>query len=97
MALMDVIPEDEVRIESETLRVFGELRANAADAFYQRTRQRLERLAARFAEWNAGGQHAAALLSIKAGVGAICASIEEGKASRATCETFLERAYPANN
>ena len=91
VALMDVVPEDEARIEAETLRVFGELRENAADAFYQRTRQRLENLEQRFLVWNEGGQRSRSLAVIRDGVSAICATIEPGEASRAHCEAFLDQ------
>jgi thiol-disulfide isomerase/thioredoxin len=90
VALMDVVPEDEARIEAETLRVFDELKENAPDAFYQRTRQRLEVLTTRFAEWNEAGKHRQSMAVIRRSVGEICATIEDGNASRANCEAFLD-------
>jgi thioredoxin-related protein len=89
VGLIEMAPEDAGRIESETLRVFGEL-ANVENAFYQRTRVRLGRLDQQFREWNEDGQHADTIRSIRNGVLEVCSRIPADDAGRATCESFLK-------
>ena len=91
VGLIDIVPDDAERIERETLRVFGELRRNAANAFYQRTFLRIERLEERFLQWNEAGDRTDSLRAIRAGVMEICRTIGENEESRGNCESFLDQ------
>ncbi len=88
--LLELSPEDEKRIETETIRVFQELENIASNAFYQRTRVRLEQLEQSFAEWNRDGRHGASIRVIRAGVMEVCRRIPVEDESRQTCEAFLD-------
>jgi len=85
--LLEMTPEDEERIATDTVRVVGEL--GATRAFHQRPKAQLARLQKKLEEWNEGGGHAEAIVRIRRGVLAICEGIPAEDAARATCEGFL--------
>lgn len=91
--LIEMTPDDEERIQAETVRVVGEL--GAARAFHQRPKAQLERLQNKLEEWNQDGRHAAAITRIRKGVLGICAEVAGDAPARATCEGFLAPAPAA--
>jgi len=94
VGLLEMTPEDSARIERVGLDVLGEL-GNSPDAFYQRTRMRLEDLSAKLLEWGASGERAAVVERLRARTGEICNGLPAGDAGRSNCEGFLRPAAPA--
>jgi protein disulfide-isomerase len=88
MGLLEMTPEDTRGIERAGLSVLGELDA-APDAFYQRTRMRLEQLNSKLLEWGQSGEAAKVLETLRARTGEICRKLPEKDAGRASCENFL--------
>ncbi len=86
--LLRLVPADIGLIEKETIRVFDELDGRE-NAFYQRTRQRLGKLDAKFREWNADGANDKSIRLIYTKMQTICSSIPEIDESRTTCDSFL--------
>jgi hypothetical protein len=72
--------------------VLGEL-DDSPDAFYQRTRMRLEQLSGKLLEWSAGNAERAAVLArLRARTAEICKGLPADDAGRANCEGFLKPA-----
>jgi thioredoxin-like negative regulator of GroEL len=92
-ALIELAPQDSVRIESVAASVIGELDATP-DTFYDRNRRALERIGKRLAAWNKGGGHNDALRRLAAQMGSVCAKLPAGDPARATCGAVL-RARPS--
>jgi thiol-disulfide isomerase/thioredoxin len=94
VGLLEMTPEDTTRIERVGLEVLGEL-ADTPDAFYQRTRQRLEQLSSKMLEWGAGQPDRAAVVAkLRARTATACARLPSGDAGRASCDAFLSPAAP---
>jgi thioredoxin-related protein len=94
VGLIEMTPEDAQAIEQAGLRVLGEL-DGSPDAFYQRTRMRLEQLSAKLLEWGKGGDRASVIESLRRRTGEICRGMPEGDEGRVNCERFLNPAAPA--
>ncbi len=95
VGLIEMTPEDSARIERVGLEVLGELEGSP-DAFYQRTRQRLEQLSGRLLEWSAGDEARRAVVSkLRTRTAGVCAALPADDAGRANCEAFLKPADPA--
>jgi thiol-disulfide isomerase/thioredoxin len=94
VGLLEMTPEDSARVERVGLEVLGEL-GNSPDAFYQRTRMRLEDLSAKLLEWGTSGERAAVIERLRARTGEICSRLPAGDAGRSNCEGFLRPAAPA--
>lgn len=88
MGLIEMTPDDTVSIQATALQVIDELNASP-DAFYQRTRMRLEKLNERLLEWGQEGERREVISTLRAHVGRICAEMPEGDESRERCEGFL--------
>jgi thiol-disulfide isomerase/thioredoxin len=91
IGLLEMKPEDTARIEQVGLSVLGEL-DDSPDAFYQRTRMRLEKLSARLLEWGKADGHAAVIERLRERTTEICRGLPAGDAGRANCENFLRPA-----
>jgi thioredoxin-like negative regulator of GroEL len=91
MGLIEMTPEDVEGIERAGLSVIGEL-DGAPDAFYQRTRLRLEQLDAKLREWGKDGASAQAVTRLRERTGEICRKLPEQDPGRASCEKFLNPA-----
>ena len=89
VGLLEMTPEDTVTIERTGLAVLGEL-DGSPDAFYQRTRIRLDELNGRLLEWGKDGERAAVVAKLRARTEQICAGLPDGDAGRANCERFLK-------
>jgi thiol-disulfide isomerase/thioredoxin len=93
--LLEMTPEDTARIERVGLEVLGELDASP-DAFYQRTRTRLEQLSTRLLEWSADQPERLSVVArLRERTASTCAGLPAGDAGRANCEAFLNPAGPA--
>jgi hypothetical protein len=88
-------PEDTARVERVGLEVLGEL-DGSPDAFYQRTRMRLEQLSARLLEWGEAPGRAPVVEKLRSRTGEICKRLPEGDEGRKNCENFLTSSAPAS-
>jgi len=91
VGVLEMTPEDTARIERVGLEVIGEL-DGSPDAFYQRTRMRLEQLSSRLLEWGQGPGRAPVLEKLRSRTGEICKGLPEGDEGRRNCESFLRPA-----
>ncbi|MDH5228332.1 MAG: thioredoxin family protein, partial [Gammaproteobacteria bacterium] len=94
MGLLEMTPEDTAGIERAGLAVLGEL-DGSPDAFYQRTRMRLEQLDARLRDWGKTGEPAKVLTTLRERTGEICRKLPANDPGRASCEKFLSPAAKA--
>ena len=85
--LIEMTPDDVVRIQSETVNVVRELEQGRA--FYQRPKLQLERLEKKLVAWGENKERKAALAKIRQDVLTICGKIPSEEPARATCEGFL--------
>ena len=81
-------PEDVQGIERAGLSVLGEL-DGSPDAFYQRTRMRLEQLDTMLLEWGQTGEASKVIDTLRARTSEICRKLPEKDAGRTNCEKFL--------
>jgi thiol-disulfide isomerase/thioredoxin len=95
VGLMEMTPENSQAIERVGLEVLGEL-DDSPDAFYQRTRMRLEQLSTKLLEWGKTGDRAGVIESLRNRAGEICRAMPEGDEGRPACESFLRPAAPAS-
>ncbi|MGI9263582.1 MAG: hypothetical protein ACR2QU_01555, partial [Gammaproteobacteria bacterium] len=91
IGLLEMTPEDQQRIESETLRVLGEL-DTPGNGIYNRTSRILQRLDTRLTEWNSEGQYDDSLEAMRDQVLNACDGIPEQESSRDVCKNFLVEA-----
>jgi thiol-disulfide isomerase/thioredoxin len=94
VGLLEMTPADAKTIESVGLQVIGEL-GEDPDAFYQRTRLRLDQLSTKLLDWGQSGDAAKVVEELRHRTAAICAGLPEGDEGRANCERFLKPAAPA--
>jgi thioredoxin-related protein len=91
VGLLEMTPEDAKGIERAGLDVLGELDA-VPDAFYQRTRLRLEQLSSKLLDWGKTGTEPARVVeSLRVRSQKICDKLPESDAGRRACESFLRR------
>jgi thiol-disulfide isomerase/thioredoxin len=88
VGMLEMTPGDVPGIERAALSVLGEL-DGSPDAFYQRTRMRLEQLDAKLLEWGQTGAAAKVIDTLRAHTGEICRKLPEKDVGRANCEKFL--------
>jgi len=86
--LLELAPQDEVRIEKVAHGVFQEL-GGTQNAFYERNRAVLERLGQKLAAWNNGGSHQAALGRLRGQLDGVCAKLPTADDQRTTCQGLL--------
>jgi len=94
VGLIEMTPENSAAIERVGLEVLGEL-DDSPDAFYQRTRLRLEQLSTKLLEWGMTGDRSKVIDALRDRTGEICRAMPEGDEGRSTCESFLKPAAPA--
>jgi thiol-disulfide isomerase/thioredoxin len=87
--LLELAPEDEKRIEATANTLFTELGATQ-NAFYERNRASLERLAKKLAQWNGDNKHAASLKRMNAQLGNVCARLPGNDAQKAACDDIMQ-------
>jgi thiol-disulfide isomerase/thioredoxin/tetratricopeptide (TPR) repeat protein len=95
VGLLEMTPEDTAGIERAGLSVLGEL-DGSPDAFYQRTRIRLEQLDERLREWGQSGEAAKVIATLRVRTSEICRKLPPDDAGRARCEKFLNPAAKAS-
>jgi thiol-disulfide isomerase/thioredoxin len=91
VGLLEMTPDDTRRIEQAGLSVIGEL-DGAPDAFYQRTRMRLEQLDAKLLEWGSAGEPARVVATLRRRTEEICRKLPADDPGRQNCERFLNPA-----
>jgi thiol-disulfide isomerase/thioredoxin len=95
VGLLEMSPEDTDAIERTGLQLIGELGASP-DAFYQRTRIRLEALDGKLREWSKDSEERARVVeTLRTRTHEICKDLPESGDSRRNCERFLNPAVPA--
>jgi hypothetical protein len=92
--MLEMTPDDTRGIEKTGLQVLGELGASP-DAFYQRTRMRLEQLSTRLLEWGESGERAKVIDALRSRTQEICRGLPAGDEGRGNCERFLNPVAPA--
>jgi hypothetical protein len=90
VGLLEMTPEDVKGIERAGLDVLGEL-DGSPDAFYQRTRLRLEQLNTQLLDWGKTGEPARVVDALRARTNEICRKLPEGDEGRLACAGFLKR------
>ena len=95
VGMLEMTPEDTAGIERAGLAVLGEL-DGAPDAFYQRTRMRLEQLDSRLLEWGHEGEAAKVIATLRARTQQICDKLPADDPGRRSCERFLNPAAKAS-
>jgi thioredoxin-like negative regulator of GroEL len=86
-ALVELSPQDGVRIEQTAAKLFDEAGA-AQGSFYERSARSLQRAAAQLQSWNADGTHDAALKRLHDKLDAVCGKLEAADPQRATCRSL---------
>lgn len=94
LGLLEMTPDDTIRIQQTGLDVLGEL-DGAPDAFYQRTRMRLEQLSSKLLEWGTTTERAQVIDRLRSRTAEICRGLPPGDEGRRNCEGFLTPAAPA--
>ena len=89
VGLIEMTPDDAAAIERTGLRVIGEL-GQSPDAFYQRTRMRLEQLSTKLLEWGEAGERAKVIETLRGRAQEICKGLPDGDEGRRNCESFLK-------
>lgn len=82
--LIELSPQDSVRIEKAASQVIGELDA-APETFYERNRRSLEKMGLQLNKWNEGGKHAAVVQKLTTQLNGICVKLPEVDSARGTC------------
>jgi hypothetical protein len=89
VALVDLAPQDEARIEKAVRQLFNEAGAQP-DAFYERSARSLQRVGSALHGWNRHGTHAAAMQRLQATLDAACRGLDAGDPQRRVCESLLQ-------
>lgn len=89
VGLLEMTPDDTQRIERAALEVIGEL-DDSPDAFYQRTRMRLEQLNTKLLDWGQGPERARVIEALRARTAEICRGLPQADEGRRSCEGFLK-------
>ena len=94
VGLIEMTPDDLAGIERAGLAVLDEL-DGAPDAFYQRTRIRLEQLSNQLLAWGPHGARARVVEKLRERTRTICAKLPQNDDGRTHCEAFLTAARHA--
>jgi thiol-disulfide isomerase/thioredoxin len=95
VGLIEMTPDDAAAIERTGLQLIGEL-GQSPDAFYQRTRMRLEQLSSKLLEWGETGARAKVIATLRDRTQQICKGLPDGGEERRNCESFLRAGPPAS-
>ena len=90
-ALVELAPQDGVRIEQVARQLIGEAAA-LPDAFEARSGRSMQRIGARLQAWNKGGQHTTELRRLQAQLDSVCARLPATDAGRALCSGVFKPA-----
>ena len=89
IALVDLAPQDSVRIEKTAAQLFGEA-ARDRGAFEGRSARSLQRAGAKLVAWNSDSQRAAAMRRLQTQLGGVCAKVGAQDGQRAACSAVLK-------
>jgi len=89
--LVEMSPQDSVRIEKAAAQMIGELDA-APETFYERNRRSLEKMGKLLGTWSQQGKHAPVLKKLSAQMDAVCAKLPPKDDSREACEGVFGKA-----
>jgi thioredoxin-like negative regulator of GroEL len=89
--LLELTPRDEARIEKVAHTLLQEL-GGTQNAFYERNRTVLERVAKKLNGWNGDGKHQAVLARLRQQLDAVCSKLPAADAQRAICQGLLSPA-----
>jgi thiol-disulfide isomerase/thioredoxin len=89
--LIELSPQDSVRIEKAASQVIGELDA-APETFYERNRRSLQKMGLQLTKWNADGKNTAVLKKLAAQLNDICAKLPEADSARGACTGVFGKA-----
>jgi hypothetical protein len=89
--LLELTPQDEARIEKVAHTLLQEL-GGTQNAFYERNRTVLERVAKKLNGWNGDGKHQAVLARLRQQLDAVCSKLPAADAQRAICQGLLSPA-----
>jgi hypothetical protein len=87
-ALIELSPQDAVRVEQAATSVIGELDP-VPDTFYERNLRGLDRMGAKLSAWGKEPAQAAALARIRAQMSGVCAKLPAGDPARVKCSSAL--------
>lgn len=90
-ALVDLAPQDTVRIEKTAAQLLAEA-ARDEGAFEGRSVRSLQRVGNKLAAWNADGKHAAVLRRLQAQLDGLCPNVDTADGQRAACQALLRPA-----
>ena len=86
--VIDLTPEDTIRIEKAAASVIGELEA-VPETFYERNRRVLEKMGKRVLAWNQQGKHTSSVKKLKGQLDSVCAKLGgDGEAQQACAAIF---------
>ncbi|HJW12664.1 MAG TPA: disulfide isomerase, partial [Albitalea sp.] len=88
-ALIELAPQDEVRIERATQQLFNEAAAQP-NAFYERSARSLQRVADKLQAWNRHGAHAAVLRRLQLQLAGVCERLPSDEAQRSACGSLFK-------
>ncbi|MBV8500157.1 MAG: thioredoxin family protein [Paucibacter sp.] len=88
-ALVNLAPQDSVRIEKAASQLFKEA-ASDKSAFYERSARSLLKVGSELQKWNADGKNAAAIGRLKTQLAGVCAKVDAADKQRATCESVIK-------
>jgi hypothetical protein len=88
-AIVDLAPQDEVRLDRSAQSVLKEV-GPMKDAFYDRNRRSLERLIVKLAAWNKDQQHDESVRTVLAHIRGICTKVPKKDPQRANCESLFD-------
>lgn len=87
--LIELAPQDELRIEKTVQQLFSEAAAQP-NAFYERSARSLQRVGTQLQTWNKDKKHAAVLKRLQAQMNGICARLPDGDTQRAACDAVFK-------
>jgi thioredoxin-like negative regulator of GroEL len=87
-ALVELAPQDAMRIEKTAARLFSEAGKDAG-AFEGRSLRSLQRASSKLVSWNAHDKQAAAMTRLRAQVAGMCPKLGTADGERAACEALL--------
>ena len=88
-ALVEVSPDDTVRIESTASQLFSEADKDPG-AFYERSEASLKRVARLLSKWNQGPAQAAAIERLKSQLDGVCGKLNGDARAKASCEDLMK-------
>jgi hypothetical protein len=91
--LIELAPQDEVRIEKTVRQLFTEAAAQP-DAFYERSARSLQRVGTQLQAWNKDKKHAAVFQRLQTQMTEICKGLPVQDAQRAACESVFKPLAP---